>query len=89
MSHRRILWDDENDPDSNVEHIAQHDLTIEDVEYVLLNATDEGISRSTGLPVVWGHTQDGRYTIVVFQKLEEDLIRVITAYEVPEPRRDT
>lgn len=89
MSHSRILWDDENDPDSNVEHIAQHDLTIEDVEYVLLNATDEGISRSTGLPVVWGYTQDGRYTIVVFQKLEEDLIRVITAYEVPDPRRDT
>lgn len=89
MSHRRILWDDENDPDSNVEHIAQHDLTIEDVEYVLLNATDEGVSRSTGLPVVWGYTQDGRYTIVIFQKLEEDLIRVITAYEVPEPGRDT
>jgi len=39
--------------------------------------------------VVWGYTQDGRYTIVIFQKLEEDLIRVITAYEVPEPGRDT
>ena len=87
MSHRSILWDDENDPDGNVEHIAQHDLTIEDVEHVLLNATGEGISRSTGLPVVWGYTQDGRYTMVVFQKLKEDGIRVITAYEVPEPRR--
>ena len=70
-------------------HTRPHDLTIEDVEYVLLNTTDEGISRSTGLPVVWGYTQDARYTIVVFQKLEENLIRVITAYEVPEPRRDT
>ena len=87
MSYGRILWDDENDPDSNVEHIHQHDLTIEDVEYVLSNATEQGVSRSTGHPVVWGYTEDGRYTIVVFQELEEDLIRVITAYEVPEPRR--
>ena len=89
MRYGRILWDDENDPDGNVEHIYQHDLTIEDVEYVLSNAIEEGRSRSTGQPVVWGYTEDGRYTIVVFQELEEDLIRVITAYEVPEPRRGT
>ena len=89
MSHRRILWDDENDPDSNVEHIAQHDLTIEDVEYVLLNATDEGISRSTGLPAVWGY-YPGRtlHECGIPETGREDLIRVITAYEVPEPRRD-
>ena len=88
MSYGRILWDDEGDPDSNVEHISQHDLTVEDVEHVLSNPTGEGTSRSTGLPLVWGYTQDGRYTMVVFQELERDLIRVITAYEVPEPRRN-
>jgi len=27
-----FFWDDENDPNGNIEHIAEHDLTIEDVE---------------------------------------------------------
>ena len=48
LSYGRILWDDENDPDSNVEHILQHDLTIEDVEYVLSNATGEGSAGPQG-----------------------------------------
>jgi hypothetical protein len=28
----RILWDDPDDPEGNVEHLADHDLTIDDVE---------------------------------------------------------
>ena len=81
----RILWDDLDDPDGNVEHLADHDITIEDVEHVLTNPEDEGTSRSTGLPVAWGYVPDGRYVIVVYEKLAEEAVRVITAYEVPEP----
>jgi uncharacterized DUF497 family protein len=81
----RILWDDEDDPDGNVEHLAEHDLTMEDIEHVLIHPTREGASRSTGLPVVWGYTEDDRYVIVVYEVIEKDTIRVITAYEVPEP----
>ena len=55
MEFIRILWDDENDPDGNVEHIAEHDLTMEDVEHVLADPSREGVSESTGLPVVWGY----------------------------------
>ena len=46
----RILWDDPDDPDGNVQHIAEHGLTIEDVEEVLTNPTSEGTSASTGRP---------------------------------------
>ena len=81
-----ILWDDEEDPDGNVQHIADHDLTVEDVEHVLSNPISEGDSRSTGLPVVWGYTPDDRYIIVVYEEVADETIRVITAYEVPEPR---
>ena len=28
---------DDDEPDGNVQHIAEHDLTVEDVEYVLEN----------------------------------------------------
>ena len=60
MEFIRILWDDENDPDGNVEHILEHDLTMEDVEHVLSNPTRKGVSKATGFPVVWGYTQDDR-----------------------------
>ena len=86
MDFLRILWDDDDDPDGNVQHIAEHDLTVEDFEHVLGSSSYEGISRSTGLPVVWGYTPDGRYIIVIYAQVDGDTIRVTTAYEVPQPR---
>ena len=46
---------------------------------------DAGASRSTGLPVLWGYTHEGRYIIVVYEEVDDATIRVITAYDVPEP----
>ena len=85
MGFLQIIWDDENDPNGNVEHVAKHGLMIEDVEGVLAAPTDEDVSKSSGLPVVWGYTADNTYIIVVYEWLDESTIRVITAYEVPEP----
>jgi hypothetical protein len=49
-----ILWDLEDDPDGNVQHCAEHDVSQDEVEDVLQNATDADISRSSGRPVVFG-----------------------------------
>jgi hypothetical protein len=38
MNFLRILWDAPDDPEGNVEHIAEHGLSIEDVEDVLENS---------------------------------------------------
>lgn len=84
MDFRSILWDPEDDPLGNVQHIDEHGLTIEDVEFVLGGPTNEGTSRSSGLPAVWGFTPDGQYIIVVFEQIDEDTIRVVTAYEISE-----
>ena len=81
----RILWDDPDDPDGNVQHIAEHGLTIEDVEEVLANPTSEGTSKSSGLPCAWGYTLEGLYIIVVYEQIDAATIRVVTAYEVAEP----
>jgi uncharacterized DUF497 family protein len=86
VDYLRILWDGSDDPDGNVQHIDEHGLSIDDVEYVLANATSEGHSNSTGLPCVWGYTPDDRFIIAVYTEIDEDTIRVVTAYEVPEPR---
>jgi hypothetical protein len=64
-----FFWDNENDPDGSVEHIAEHDLTVADVEHVLKNPTAEGTSKSTGFPAVWGYTPDGRFIIVVYEEV--------------------
>ena len=85
MSFLRILWDSEDDPEGNVAHIAEHGLSVEDVEAVLAQPDSEGTSRSLGAPVVWGFTPDDKYIIVVYEQIDEDTIRVTTAYEVPEP----
>jgi uncharacterized DUF497 family protein len=86
MGYLRILWDDPDDPNGNVQHLLEHGLSIEDVEEVLENPTSEGTSASTLRPCLWGYTAEGQYIIVVYDEIDEDTIRVRTAYEVPEPR---
>ncbi len=85
MRYFGILWDRDEDPDGNVRHIAENDLTKEDVEDVLTHPTSEGKSRSSGRAVAWGYTSDGRYIIVVYDEIDEDTIRPVTAYEVEQP----
>jgi len=87
MSYTSILWDSEDDRDGNVQHIAEHCLEIEDVEWVLGAPESDGRSNSSGLPAAWGYTPAGIYIIVVYQEIDEDTIRVVTAYEVPERHR--
>ena len=87
MGFQSIIWDADDDLLGNVQHIADHDLTIDDVEFVLAQPDSEGTSRSSGLPAVWGNCPDGRYIIVVFEQVDEDTIRVVTAYEGPDPGR--
>jgi uncharacterized DUF497 family protein len=85
MKYSSIIWDEDDDPGGNVQHIAEHDLTIDDVEGVLTAPVSEGHSNSSGLPAVWGYVPDGRFIIVIFDEIDEDTIRVSTAYVVPEP----
>ena len=86
MSFFRIIWDAPDDPHGNVQHIEEHGLEIEDVEEALANPTNEGVSQSSGRPCIWGHTLENIYIIVIYEKVDEDTIRVITAYDVAEPR---
>jgi uncharacterized DUF497 family protein len=81
----RALRDDLDDPLGNVQQIAEHGLEIEDVEEVLINPTGQGVSSSSGLPAVWGYSLEDVYIIVVYEQVGEDTIRVVTAYQVPEP----
>jgi uncharacterized DUF497 family protein len=83
-----IIWDLDDDPDGNVQHIAEHGVSKEEVEEIFESATDSDVSRSSGRPVLFGDTSTGRHLMVVFEEIDEDTVYPVTAYEVPE-RGDT
>lgn len=81
----QVIWDNEDAEDGNVRHIAEHGLTMEDVDWVLENPTEEKTSSSTGRPCCFGYTPGGDFIIVVYEQVSKDAVYPVTAYEVPEP----
>jgi uncharacterized DUF497 family protein len=84
-----IIWDLEDDPDGNVEHIAEHGITVDEAEEVVLDPRSRsGKSRRSGRPQVFGWTSSGRYITVIWDEVSDDprMIYPITAYEVPPPQ---
>ena len=83
MQIQRIVWDLDEDPDGNVQHIAEHGVTIGEVEDVLYAAEEVVASHSSGRPITFGETNTGKYLAVVFDIVEEEPLSVypVTAYE--------
>jgi hypothetical protein len=84
-----IDWDDSDDPQGNVQHIADNGVTTHEVEEILqsLSAVDE-VSRSTGRMARRGWTSTGKYLFVVYDLDDSQGIVVvypITAYEIETP----
>lgn len=76
-----VLWDLDDDPNGNVRHIPiDEHLTKEDVEHAVEEANWIGISRTSGAPILMGPAVDGRMLAVVYEEVEEDVIRPITAW---------
>ena len=90
MDDFEIVWDLDDDPDGNVQHIAEHGITMDEVEEVLSdpNASTEA-SKSSGRAITFGETVDGRYLAVVWETALEDPLTIypVTAYAVPRPRK--
>ena len=67
-----------------IDHLAEHDVSPEEFEEVVGDPDYEDISRSTGNPIAFGSTSEGRFLACVFKWLEDDLIEPVTSYEVDE-----
>ncbi len=83
-----VIWD----PDDNAEHIAEHGITLDEVEDVVgyrdnLQATTT-TSRSSGRYITFGYTADMRYIAVVWEHVDDNPLTIypITAFDAPEPR---
>jgi len=84
MRYVTIIWDDS--PGENVEHVAHHGLTPDEVDSVLQDPSARiASSASTGNRVVFGYTNTGRYIMVAFKEIDALTILPLTAYDVPEP----
>jgi len=79
MAYFEFVW-----IDSVVEKLLEREISTEDIEGIVNAPTGQDLSRSTGLPVAFGHLADGRFVIVVYRWLDPFTVQPITAYEVPE-----
>ena len=68
----------------NIDHIADNGLSISDVEYVVMNPERYRTSRSSGRPIVFGHTEAGDYICVVYEEIDRDTVYPVTAYLLEE-----
>jgi hypothetical protein len=82
MPYFEFIWTEEV-----IAHLAEHDVSPEDFARVVMDPDQEAKSRSTGNPAAWGYTEDGRYIIAVYKRIDFMTVLPVTAYEVCDPNR--
>jgi hypothetical protein len=90
MGDVQIIWDLEDEPHGNVQHLAEHGVTQEEFEEVLVNHHHEATtSRSSGETITFGSTSTGKYLAIVYEEVEADplTVRPLTAYPTNPPRQ--
>jgi hypothetical protein len=88
MVNVECIWDLEEDPEGNVQHIAEHGVTGEEAEEVVGASYEAAVaSRSSGRPTVFGWTSTGKYLAVTFEVVDREVpqVYVVTAFEAPPP----
>ena len=81
-----IIWDEPDEPEGNTAHVAEHGLTPEEVDELLLDDTlTTDWSKSSGRPCRFGWTSTGLHIVVIWEEVNKDprMIYPVTAYEVP------
>jgi len=74
-------WDDDN-----ISHIGRHEFAPEEVEEVF--ASDHKVRRTRQKRyIALGETLDGRLAFIVFRRLSEGVVRVITARDMDASER--
>lgn len=65
-----------------VAHLAEHDVTPDEFEEVVMNPARTGQSHSSGHPAVMGETFSGRRLFCVYRMIDDVTVEPITAYEI-------
>ena len=70
--------------DENVDHIAEHDVTTDESDYVVRHPERRDVSHSSGLPCCWGTTPEDRFLFCAYERIDDVTIYPVTAYEPSE-----
>jgi hypothetical protein len=84
-----VIWDEDDDPDGNVAHIAEHDITPDEVEDVLYDRTSRTTQSShAGRLLTCGWTSTDRFICVSWERALDDPLtaRPVTAFLSNPPR---
>ena len=65
MPYFDFVWNDKI-----ADHLDQHGISQEDFEQVVSHPVSRDESDSSGRPVAFGYTDDGRYIIAVYEMLD-------------------
>ena len=82
MGYSKAIWDLDDDPAGNAQHIAEHGIAKGEVEEVLENPRGFESSRSSGRPIAFRETSTGRIIAVSFEEIDRETVYPITAHEV-------
>ena len=82
MSFLHVIWDLDDDPQGNVQHIAEHGISKAEIVEVVGRPETREESRSSSRPVAIGTTSTGRTILVVYEEIDEDTIYPVTAYDL-------
>ncbi len=80
MTWIEVMWTDGRD--GNVQHIAQHGITPDEVEHVLANPIESDVSETSGRPIVFGYTAGGRFLADVNEPIKETTVYPINSLEI-------
>ncbi len=80
MAIENVIWDMDDEPEGNVQHVAEHGLRKEDIEEVFFGLHELDTSRSSGRPIALGFNSAGDYICVVFDWVDRDTVYPVTAY---------
>lgn len=72
-----FIWDD-----LNTAKLALNYISMDEAEYVVRAAVRLSKSASSGRPIVFGRTQDGRLLAVIFEEIDAVTAYVVTAYDL-------
>jgi uncharacterized DUF497 family protein len=76
-----IVWD-ESLPHGNVAHLAEHGVSPDEAEEVLMNAIGREKTRSSGRWIAFGRTSSGREIAVVYEMIDPITVLPVTAFDL-------
>jgi len=71
------LWTEET-----IDHVAQHGITPDEFESVVMKPARTGLTRKTGRHFAEGQLEDGRWIFCVYEQIDETYLEPVTAFEV-------